>query len=419
MSFQQGLSGLNAASKNLDSLGNNIANSSTVGFKSSQTEFADVFASSLAGGGASQVGIGTNVAAVTQQFTQGNITGTNNPLDVAINGQGFFRLSNQGTTVYSRNGQFKLDSQGFLVNSSGANLTGYPAINGVVASGTLTNLQIPTANLAPQVTSTIGVGVNLDSRSPVVTNTTFNPIDPTTYTQSTSLTLYDSLGGAQNLGLYFAKSASNTWNVYGTITNPSGTTAILNAGAPPTPLGTLTFSAANGALTASTVTLPAIPGLQLGTGAATLAAIAANNFTFSSSTQYGTPFGVNQLAQNGYTSGRPTGFSVGTDGVIIGSYSNGQTLKLGQVQLSNFRNPNGLQPLGNNAWAETSTSGQPLPGSPGTGSLGVLQSSAVEDSNVDLTKELVDMITAQRDYQANAQTIKTQDQVLQTLVNLR
>ena len=419
MSFQQGLSGLNAASKNLDALGNNIANASTVGFKASQTEFADVFANSLSGAGGLQVGIGTQVATVTQQFSQGNLTSTNNPLDLAISGQGFFRLSNQGIINFSRNGQFKLDNQGFLVNAAGANLTGRPAINGVIASGSLTNLQIPTNNLAPQVSSTIGIGVNLDARSSVVATATFNPVDPTSFTQSTSLTLYDALGGEQNLGLYFAKSASNTWNVYGTITNPAGTTTTLNAGAPPTPLGALTFSSSTGALASSTVALPTITTAQLGTGAANLAAISAANFTFTGSTQFSTSFGVNQLAQNGYTSGRPAGFSIGDDGIITGRYSNGQTLQLGQIELSNFRNPNGLQPLGNNVWSETSASGQPLPGTPGTGSLGVLQASAVEDSNVDLTQELVAMITAQRSYQANAQTIKTQDQILQTLVNLR
>ena len=419
MSFQQGLSGLNAASRNLDTLGNNIANASTVGFKASQTQFSDVFANSLAGGGGSQAGIGTQVSSVTQQFSQGNITGTNNPLDIAISGQGFFRLNSQGTTVYSRNGQFQLDNQGFLVNANGANLTGRPAINGVISGGSLSNLQIPTNNLSPQVSSTIGIGVNLDSRAAVPVTTPFNPLDTSTYNQSTSLTLFDALGGEQNLGLFFAKTGNNNWNVYGTITNPNGLTTTLNAGPPVTPLGALAFSPASGALTSSTVALPTITTAQLGTGAADLAAITATNFTFTGSTQFGTSFGVNQIAQNGYTSGRPTGFGIGNDGIIIGRYSNGQTLQLGQIELSNFRNPNGLQSLGNNVWADSPESGQPLLGVPGSGSLGGLQASAVEDSNVDLTKELVDMITAQRSYQANAQTIKTQDQVLQTLVNLR
>ena len=420
MSFQQGLSGLNAASKNLDALGNNIANAGTVGFKSSQTEFSDVFANSLSGAGGAQVGIGVQVAAITQQFSQGNVTSTNNPLDVAISGQGFFRLSSQGTVNYSRNGQFKLDNQGFIVNAAGANLTGHPAVNGTISSGTLSNLQIPNANLPPHVSTNIGIGVNLDSRAATVPTTpAFNPLLPSTYTQSTSLTLFDALGGEQNLGIYFSKTASNAWDVYGTITNPSGTTTTLTGAGAAGQLGSLTFNPASGALATSTVALPVITTAQLGTGAANLAAISATDFKFIGSTQFGTSFGVNTLTQNGYTSGRPTGFSIGSNGIVLGRYSNGQTLQLGQIALSNFRNPNGLQPLGNNSWAETATSGQPLPGTPGSGSLGVLQSSAVEDSNVDLTKELVEMITAQRSYQANAQTIKTQDQVLQTLVNLR
>ncbi len=421
MGFGQGLSGLNAASRNLDTLGNNIANSSTVGFKSSQTQFSDVFANSLAGAGGTQGGIGVQVSTISQLFTQGNITGTNNPLDIAISGSGFFRLNSQGSTVYSRNGQFQLDNQGFLVNAAGANLIGRPAINGVISGGALSNLQIPNANLSPQVSSTIGVGVNLDSRAAVVpTATAFNPINTASFTQSTSMTLYDALGGEQNLGLYFRKTADNEWDVYGTITNPNGTTTILNnATPPPAPLGALTFSSSTGLLTSSTVALPVITTAQLGTGAADIAAIAAANFTFTGSTQFGISFSVNQLTQNGYTSGGPTGFSISGDGIITGRYSNGQTLQLGQIELSNFRNTNGLVPLGNNVWAESTASGQPLPGVPGSGSLGVLQPSAVEDSNVDLTKELVDLITAQRAYQANAQTIKAQDQVLQTLVNLR
>ncbi len=433
MSFQQGLSGLNGASRNLDVLGNNIANASTVGFKSSQTEFADVFASSLSGAGGVQVGIGVQVASVAQQFTQGNVTSTNNPLDLAISGPGFFRVSDQGTINYSRNGQFKLDKDGFIVNSSGANLTGHPAISGVISTGTLSNLQIPIDNLDPKVSTTIAVSANLDARALLPTNSSFSYLDPTSYNQSTSLTLFDALGGEQNLGLYFVKtgsSTSNTWDVYGTVTNPSGTTTTLNftpasAGPPPVaastaPLGTLNFDPASGALLpSSSVTLPTITTAQLGTGAADLAGIAPAFFAFTGSTQYSTAFSVNALSQDGYTSGRPTGFNIGSDGVILGRYSNGQSLQLGQIVMDNFRNPNGLQPLGNNVWAETSDSGQPLLGTPGSGSLGLLQSSALEESNVDLTKELVDMITAQRAYQANAQTIKTQDQVLQTLVNLR
>ena len=427
MSFQQGLSGLGASAKQLDVIGNNVANASTVGFKASQAQFADVYASSLSGGSGQQVGIGTQVAAIAQHFSQGNVTTSNNPLDVAINGKGFFRLSDNGTIVYSRNGQFQLDKNGYIVNSTGKNVTGYAAPGGVISTGSLVNLQIPATNLTPQVTSTIGLGANLDSRAAPVTTALFDPQVSTSYTNSTAMTIYDALGNQQTLGMYFAKTASNTWNVYGTLTNPSGQTTVLGASVAGTPtpepitgsvtaLGTLAFSASSGALTSSSVALPTLTSAMLGTGAASIAAITP---TFTGTTQYGSSFGVSSLAQNGYASGRPTGFSIGADGIIQGRYSNGQSLTLGQIVLDDFRNPNGLQPLGNNLWAETSASGAPLPGTPNTASLGVLQASAVEDSNVDLTQELVNMITAQRSYQANAQTIKTQDQVLQTLVNLR
>ncbi len=426
MGFQQGLSGLNAASKNLDTIGNNVSNSGTVGFKASQAQFADVYANSLTGAGGLQIGIGTQVSSVVQQFTQGNVTTSNNPLDLAINGKGFYRISDNGTIAYARNGQFQLDKNGFIVTSSGKNLTGYAAnAAGVITPGSITNMQVTTANLPPSVTTTANIGVNLDSRASVVTATPFDPTVTTSYTTSTAMTVYDALGNAQTLGVYFAKTAANTWDVYGTVTNPAGDVTILNATPATTPtgtptavtsLGTLTFSASTGALASSTVTLPAITSTMLGTGATAIASFLPS---FTGSTQYGSTFGVSALTQNGYASGRTTGFGISADGILQARYSNGQSLNLGQVVLADFKNPQGLQPLGNNLWAETAASGQPIPGAPGTSSLGVLQSSAVEDSNVDLTQELVNMITAQRSYQANAQTIKTQDQVLQTLVNLR
>lgn len=415
MGFQQGLSGLNAASKNLDAIGNNVANSNTVGFKASQAQFADVFASSLTGAGGLQVGIGTKVGGVVQQFTQGNVTATNNALDLAINGRGFFRLDDNGSIAYSRNGQFQLDKDGYLVNASGLNVTGFAADSaGNITTGTYANLQVSTSSLQPNVTTTISVGVNLDSRQTVPTVTTFDPDNSASYNSSTSMSVYDALGNAQTLSYYFAKtSTANVWDVYATVTNPSGTRTTLASGSD---IGSLTFNASTGALSSSTVAVPAITTTQLGTGAATLATVTPS---FSTTTQYGSAFGVNLLTQNGYASGNLTGFSIGADGIVKGRYSNGQALSLGQVALSNFANPQGLQPLGNNVWAETSASGQPLTGAPNTSSLGALQSSAVEDSNVDMTAELVNLITAQRAYQANAQTIKTQDQVLQTLVNLR
>lgn len=401
MSFQQGLSGLNAAAKNLDAIGNNVANSNTVGFKQSQAQFADVYANSLNGGGGSQVGIGVKVSQVAQQFTQGNITATNNALDIAINGGGFFRMDTNGEITYQRNGQFQLDRLGFIVNPNGAKLTGYTAnASGVLSTGAPAPLSISTADLVPQETTDVNAVINLDSRLTPPAGA-FDMNDPLTFNNSSAVSVFDSLGNSHTLQTFYVKTGANAWNVHASLDgNPSFLA------------GALTFDA-TGALTGgSPIT---IPPQVLTTGANPLGF----PIDMTGTTQFGSTFSVNTLNQDGYTSGRLGGFNIGADGVILGRYTNGQSAVLGQLVLANFANPNGLQQLGNNMWAESSTSGAALVGSPSTGSLGVLQSSAVEDSNVDLTAELVNMITAQRVYQANAQTIKAQDAVLQTLVNLR
>jgi len=402
MSFQQGLSGLNAAAKNLDAIGNNVANANTVGFKQSQAQFADVYANSLNGAGGSQVGIGVKVSQVAQQFTQGNITATNNPLDMAINGGGFFRMDNGGEVTYQRNGQFQLDRMGFIVNPTGAQLTGYMAnASGVLSTGAPTALSINTADLVPQVTTAANAVLNLDSSSAVPAVSPFNMNDPATFNNSTALSVYDSLGNSHTVQTFYVKTAPGAWDVQASL---DGGAAFL--------AGALTFNASGALTSGSPITIPPQP---VTTGASPL------GFTidFAGTTQFGATFSVNTLNQDGYTSGRLAGFNIGADGMIQGRYTNGQSAVLGQVVLASFANPNGLQQLGNNLWSETATSGTPLVGAPDSGNLGVLQSSAVEDSNVDLTAELVNMITAQRVYQANAQTIKAQDALLQTLVNLR
>ncbi|MGE5526870.1 MAG: flagellar hook protein FlgE [Rhodospirillaceae bacterium] len=411
MSFQQGLSGLNAASKSLDVIGNNVANANTVGFKMSEAEFADVFANSLNGSGGTQVGIGTTVRAVSQQFTQGNITVTNNPLDIAINGKGFYRMSSNGAITYSRNGQFQLDKDGYVINSDKARLTGY-TVNaaGALDTSVPTELRISSSDSMPSATTTVDATINLDSRSQHLTPA-FSVNDPDSYNNSTSAAVYDSLGNAHTLSLYFARrdpsvaGDENAWDVYGA---NDGTQ--IGAGA----IGVLRFNG-DGTLDTATSTMPTVSGLAVTTGANPMS----YTIDFAGTTQFGSAFGVNSLAQDGYTSGRLSGLSVSADGIIQGRYTNGQSATLGQVTLANFANTQNLQPAGGNSWAETAESGAALIGAPGSGTLGVLQSAAVEDSNVDLTAELVNMITAQRVYQANAQSIKTQDAVLQTLVNLR
>ncbi len=412
MGFQSGLSGLNAAARNLDVIGNNVANANTVGFKGARALFTDVFAASLTGAGTGQVGIGTKVSRVQQEFTQGNISVTNNPLDVAINGGGFFRLSDNGTISYSRNGQFHLDNAGYIVSADGLQLTGYPIDStGAVIPSSPQPLQMSTADIQPQSTTTFDAMLNLDSRSTSVA-AAFNATDPATYTSSTSGTVYDTLGNSHVFTMYFIKTATGgQWSVQGTV--DGGPVASVNLGAGAGNPATINFDS-SGVLTT---------GMPLAGVSVAVAGGAATPLTFdldfAGSSQFGSGFGVSSLAQDGYTAGRLTGFSIGGDGVLVGRYSNGQAAQLGQIVLANFANPSGLRSLGNNQWEETSDSGLAIVGAPRTSSLGALQSAAQEDSNVDLTQELVNMITAQRVYQANAQTIKTQDQVLQTLVNLR
>ena len=655
MSFQQALSGLNSASTSLNAIGNNLANTSTVGFKGAGVQFADAFAASMQGGGTSSVGIGSQIAGIAQQFTQGNLTTTNNPLDIAINGGGMFRMDNNGSVTYTRNGQFLLDKEGYIVNNQGLKLTGYAAdaTTGAIVPGNIVPLQIDNNAIPPVATALSQVQVNLDSRSkPPVSMThgsisgSVNPvpaavtvlagtndqfdmnvdgvavtvtINPGVYNSAgllsteieraanaalkaagastTSVTVSldnlnqlvltsGSVGTTGSLGngsfVTLAAAGANTayTDFFGTpvpslaakgfttgsivpalaggnifdiaidgMTTPVTVTVTAGPYATPDALALqletdintaltgqgavdVTADATTGFLTVtsrqttvtsvgrtSQVTLTETVGPPAGTGVATLFGVPTtvaggdmDNFsisnvnsytastaqtvydtlgnphklslyyvktslpavwqfytaldgdatsvngptqlTFSNSgvlqtpavgtklpqtfsvstgaanplvfdldlagtTQYGISFGTNQLIQDGYTSGKLSGMSVSADGIVQGRYSNGKSRNMGQLVLANFNNANGLQSLGNNQWAETSESGSPIPGGPGTGNLGVVQSGAVEESNVDMTVELVNMITAQRAYQANAQTIKTQDQIMQTLVNLR
>ena len=404
MSFQQGLSGLNAAARNLDVIGNNVANTNTVGFKQSHAQFADVYANSLSSGG--QPGLGVKVAAIAQQFSQGGITASNNSLDIAISGNGFYRLSDQGVISYSRNGQFHPDKDGYIVNSSGLRLTGYTAnAAGQINAGAPSDLRISTADLPPNATTLVNALVNLDSRETALSSAAFDPADSTTYHSFTPMPIHDSLGNSSTVSTYFVKTAANSWDVFA---SSEGT--LLNGGAP---VGALNFLSTGGLDPSSSAIFNVTKPVTTGANPVVF------DMDFTGTTQSGSNFGVNALAEDGYASGRLTGFDVGADGMIRGSYSSGKSLNLGQVVLANFANPQGLQIQGDNQWTETPASGVPLVGAPKTGGLGSLQSGAVEDSNVELTSELVNMITAQRVYQANAQTIKTHDQLLQTLVNLR
>lgn len=429
MAFQQGLSGLRASANALDVTSNNVANAATVGFKSSQAHFADVYASRLGAAGGSQVGIGVSVPAIVQNFSAGNVTVTNNPLDIAINGAGFFRMSDGGSITYSRAGQFHLDKSGYVVDDGARRLTGYAVdtLTGLPVMSTPVELQLDPSDQPPAATGTAGGSfdgvkavMNFDSRS-TVPNTAWAITPPATgpstsmYNYSTATSIYDSLGNPHTLTIYARKAAAaNTWDVYtatdtGAPVAPSTTPTTVFAG----PVS-VAFNSSGQLTAAPNGVLPL--SIALTNGAATPLAF---NLDFTGSTQFGANFGVNQMLQDGYAPGRLTGTSVSANGTILGTYTNGQSRIMGQVALSNFTNPDGLASLGGNQWQETSESGSPLTGTPNSASLGVLQSAAVEESNVDLTAELVNMIVEQRNYQANAQTIKTQDQILQTLVNLR
>ncbi|AZN35669.1 flagellar hook protein FlgE [Iodobacter ciconiae] len=432
MGFQQGLSGLSASSKSLDAIGNNIANSNTVGFKQSRSEFADMYANSFATSSTIS-GMGARTVAVTQQFAQGNVTSTNNPLDIAITGNGYFRMVDGESVSYTRNGQFQVNKDGFIVGNTGQKLTGWPfeiTANALQKGGTPAPLQLSNGNIGAKTTgwtevAGLGVsaglqfGMNLDASqlpkdrtNPLATNYVgaLNPTDIKTFTNSTSAQVYDSQGVAHALTIYFTKMSPNTWEVRTRFDSDP-------VSAPNDPITGLPYPDvvfdSNGNLIDNT---PLTFSTTLTSGATSPLAF---HIGLDGTTQYGSPFGVNSLKQDGYPDGVLTGVAIDREGVILGKYSNGQNRAIGQVTLTNFTNSQGLQNLGDNRWAETFASGQPRTNDPGTSDLGTLQSASVEDANVDLTGELVNLITAQRTYQANAQTIKAQDTILQTIVNLR
>src|SRR5262245_506083 len=403
MPFRLALSGLNAAQTDLTVTANNVANVATSGFKSSRAEFADLFASTQQGVSATAIGNGVRVSDVAQQFTQGNIDFTDNSLDLAVSGQGFFILNDGGALSYTRAGAFQVNNQGFVVNSKGQRLQVYPPLaNGGFNTGGLQDLSLTTGVSAPQATTTVDLTLNLPASATVPTTAIFNPADPTSYNNTTSLTVYDSLGAAHTASLYFIKTGANAWNTQLYVDG----TAVGN--------GALTYSN-TGALTAPATGNIAFPAYTPATGAAPIAM----TFDFGSTTQYGQNFTVNAATQDGFTTGRLIGMDIDSSGVVQARFTNGRSNALGQISLVNFANPQGLQQLGDTSWAETFASGQALRGQAGNSGFGLLQAGALEASNVDITEQLVNMITAQRNFQANAQMISTADSITQTIINIR
>lgn len=434
MGFQQGLSGLNAISKSLEVIGNNVANANTVGAKAARAEFSQMYAASLSGGGAGGSGIGVEVGAVAQQFTQGNVTATENSMDLAINGRGFFMFKdNAGKEVYGRNGQLKLDRNGYVVNNSGMQLLGKPWNEGVGrAEGSPAPIVLPqgggnaikTGEGPVEALRGIRMAMNFDANEKIipaaVPRIRFN--DPATYNFSTSQTLYDGQGLPLTMTYYYQKTDVNEWSVYASI---NGVPLDQTNGTPydpttddPDPIIDLAFGP-DGRLTSSsateaqlTINDPRVPPSE---------AVLFTDLPFKmgDATQFGASFAISELRQDGYAFGKLNGITFDGAGIVKATYSNGRFINLYQLQRADFANVQGLKPLGGNVWESSYESGEKTVNPPGSSSSGVIQSGALEESNIDLTAELVNMITAQRIYQANAQSIKTIDDVMQTLVNLR
>ncbi|MCP9339272.1 flagellar hook protein FlgE [Stutzerimonas xanthomarina] len=453
MSFNIGLSGMRAASKDLNVTGNNIANAGTAGFKQSRAEFADVYSGTMAVS-KNTVGSGVQLASISQQFSQGNINYTQNSLDLAINGSGFFQVSNNGAVSYTRAGYFGVDKNGMMVDNFGNNLQGRT----LSPDGTLTdkvgNLVIQTDSQAPKATSEIGQTFNLDSTNVRPANAgrpsavppearVFDPSDPLTYNSSTSTNIFDQQGNSHVLTQYFVRSDNpdqpNEWEMYVLVDgrnhqDPNSEIApftTLNftvdgklipgapqdpAPNPPAPMefdqsGVLILQGWNPArLNAQ--------GVWETNGAAAEGGLNID-VDLRSATQYASPFAVNSIGQDGYTTGEMVGLEIDESGQIFARYTNGQSKVQGQVVLASFANEQGLIPVGKTQWIQSFQSGEPAINPPGVGTMGTLQAGALEDSNVELSDQLVNLIVAQRNYQANAKTIETESALTQTIINLR
>ncbi len=505
MSFNIGLSGLRAATSDLNVTGNNIANAGTIGFKQSRAEFADVYAATVLGTGKNQQGSGVLLASVSQLFNQGNINHTQNPLDLAINGNGFFQVSNNGALSYTRAGIFGTDQEGFIVDNFGYNLQGYVVDqNDQIMEGVVGNLQIKSTSQDPRATSSMRQSFNLNSTMNTPANGTFNPSDPASYNSSTSTNIYDGQGNAHTFTQYFVKTGPNSWDMQVLIdgAHPHASaanfaaqnaataqdafddaiTALNAAGAgdlvnnlmadagltiedpvnpparildpslnidqvragisrvgnnSPVTVG-LAFDTA-GKLQQQNVTAPYFttntdgtinlaqwtPGLLDGSkppilidnGA--LMSPTGMMLDMRSASQYASAFAVTSVSQDGYTTGELSGVEIDDTGLIFARYTNGQSKVQGQVILADFANPQGLKPVGKTQWVQSLESGEPVRNPGRTGTLGAIEAGALEDSNVELSDQLVNLIIAQRNYQANAKTIETNSAITQTIINLR
>ncbi|WP_407351595.1 flagellar hook protein FlgE [Luteimonas sp. R10] len=407
MSFNTSLSGINAANADLNVTSNNIANVNTTGFKESRAEFADLFSYTNYGLSRNAVGTGVRVSNVAQQFSQGNIDPTGRSLDMAIEGEGFFTLSKNGATLYSRAGNFQTSNQGYVISPDGARLQVFPprADGNGFDVGRLGDLQLLTTDSPPRQTGSVDVMFTLPGNAAAPAIAPFDPNEPNSYNHSTGgINVFDSLGVSHVQTSYFVKTATpNEWQAYNFVDG-------IQVGAPTT----LQFSNSGELLTPPGGSIDLDPYTP-----ATGAGVLDLTLNLAGSSQYGESFQLRDARQDGHAAGKLNEISVSADGVVFARYSNGADTPLGQVALTTFTNPQGLQPQGNNAWAESYSSGTPRTGAPDTSDFGQVQSGALESSTVDLTAQLVNMIVAQRNFQANAQMITTQDQVTQTVINIR
>jgi flagellar hook protein FlgE len=407
MSFRIALSGLAAAQASLDVTANNIANANTTGFKQSRAEFTDVYATAFGSIGSLDTGAGVRLAQVSQLFNQGNIDFTGNALDLAVNGEGFFVLNDQGSSIYSRAGAFSVDRDGYVVNVNGQRLQAYPALNSQGTSfstASLGDLQLLASTTPPNPTSTADISLNMDANTGQLGPGAIDTTDPSTYNYSTSVVTYDSLGQPHTSALYFRRidTAARTWDVALEVDGDNTQTTTVNS---------LTFDDLGQLTSAQPVSFGAY---DPGNGAAVMNV----DFDFSGTTQYGSGFAVNNLFQDGYATGRLSGLDIDESGVVLARFSNGQTAAMGKIALANYANPQGLSPLGDSTWGDSFQAGDRRLGEPGAGSFGFIQSGALETSNVEITEELVSLITAQRSFQANAQVISAADTVTQTVINI-